>query len=318
MGLFRKKKDDPTEREALLAEIEQLRRRLDEADVQKERLYAQLHLIAEKNMTLDERVRSLDIAREELDERLASIDEARASLDDRVRIVSTTNDDLQDRIGSVATLSDRVQELADRLTTEPPTIPPPPPVLHDPRVETLTERLAIVEARNQEIDDLHRAVAALADASDGAADDERLAELAARLDTVIASIEAQREDVDTVRAGLGEVDSMRDELGQTASKLSALDSRMRSISFELTNQLTELSDDLERLLERPEIDLGPQVDPDQLQFALTAHVDEKVNAALGAIQQSTERLAAEQARYEIQFREDLAELAARFRTPAMR
>ena len=38
--------------------------------------------------------------------------------------------------------------------------------------------------------------------------------------------------------------------------------------------------------------------------------------AIEAVQSSTERLAAEQARYQIAFREDLAELAERLRRPA--
>ena len=41
-----------------------------------------------------------------------------------------------------------------------------------------------------------------------------------------------------------------------------------------------------------------------------------VSLAIEAVQQSTERLASEQARYQIQFRQDLAELAERLRRPA--
>ncbi len=55
--------------------------------------------------------------------------------------------------------------------------------------------------------------------------------------------------------------------------------RVTSVSTELANQLTEIGDDIEPMHE------------------------------------SAERLAAEQARYQIQFRQDLAELAERIRRP---
>ncbi|NND76548.1 MAG: hypothetical protein HKN44_16255 [Ilumatobacter sp.] len=321
MGLFRRKTADPRERDDLLAEIELLRQRLDEADLQKDRLYAKLHVVAETSMGIDERVRSLDHAREQFDDRLDSIDEARLALDDRVGMISSTSAELHDRLGYMGDLSCKVQELSSRLTTAPPTVPPPPPpVRDDPRVDALTERLALIETKNQEIDDLHQAIAALTDGSTtdaSEADDDRLTDLAGRLDDVTATLETQRDELAESKAGLEEIDAMRTDMASMTSKVSSLDSRMRSISFELTNQLTELSDDLQRLLDRPDLEPGPQIDPDQLQFTLNTQIEEKVGQALGAIHQSTERLAAEQARYEIKFREDLAELAERLRRPAL-
>ena len=46
---------------------------------------------------------------------------------------------------------------------------------------------------------------------------------------------------------------------------------------------------------------------------LEARITERLDAAIDDVLDSTERLAAEQARYEIQFRADLAELAERVR-----
>jgi hypothetical protein len=49
--------------------------------------------------------------------------------------------------------------------------------------------------------------------------------------------------------------------------------------------------------------------------ALEARISQRLDAAMDDVLDSTERLAAEQARYEIQFRADLAELAERLRRP---
>ncbi len=49
---------------------------------------------------------------------------------------------------------------------------------------------------------------------------------------------------------------------------------------------------------------------------LEARITERLDAAIDDVLDSTERLAAEQARYEIRFRADLAELAERIRRPS--
>ena len=62
---------------------------------------------------------------------------------------------------------------------------------------------------------------------------------------------------------------------------------------------------------------GITVDPDGLRVSADeferAQVSAEVDAAIDDVMNPTERLAAEQARYEIQFRADLAELAERLR-----
>ena len=74
-----------------------------------------------------------------------------------------------------------------------------------------------------------------------------------------------------------------DELGRRLdeldSRMTLLDDRVTSVSTELANQVNEIGNDIE------------------------------------PIQAGAERLAAEQARYQIQFRQDLAELAERVRRP---
>ena len=79
-------------------------------------------------------------------------------------------------------------------------------------------------------------------------------------------------------------------------QLSTLDDRVTSVSTELANQLTELGHDID---------------------ALGAHppTNGSVAETLGAVKEGQVRLASEQARYQIAFREDLARLAHELRRP---
>ena len=111
---------------------------------------------------------------------------------------------------------------------------------------------------------------------------------------------ATASEVETIRA---ELQSLRSELTKrtnelsliTAStnaldqRISALDARMAGMSTELTNQLHELGNEIQQLSERQD--------------------DPAVKAALDQLRVSQTRIANEQARYEIAFRQDLAMLA---------
>ena len=87
------------------------------------------------------------------------------------------------------------------------------------------------------------------------------------------------------------VDPRLDEL---AEELANLDARVTAVSTELANQLTELGKDIDALNDGP-----PPGGPD--------------GAVLGEIRDGQTRLANEQARYQIAFREDLARLAEQLR-----
>jgi Skp family chaperone for outer membrane proteins len=90
-----------------------------------------------------------------------------------------------------------------------------------------------------------------------------------------------------------ELDMLRARVQRLSDKIDQVDARITSISTELANQLTELSGDVESLAsDRPPTD-------DVVSEIRTAQVE----------------LASEQARYQIAFREDLAELAERLRRP---
>jgi methyl-accepting chemotaxis protein len=91
------------------------------------------------------------------------------------------------------------------------------------------------------------------------------------------------------------VDDLRARLDELARQTTSIDDRVTSVSMELAHQLTELSGDIDELTRR--------------------NSDSGGGASIDDLLDSTERLAAEQARYEIQFRSDLAELAERIRRP---
>ena len=89
--------------------------------------------------------------------------------------------------------------------------------------------------------------------------------------------------------------------------------------MELANQLTELSSDIDELNRRSNEPVGTDSTTDSATKAdtaeLEARISQRLDSAMDDVLGSTERLAAEQARYEIQFRADLAELAERLRRP---
>jgi chromosome segregation ATPase len=112
------------------------------------------------------------------------------------------------------------------------------------------------------------------------------------------------DDLEAIRA---EVASLRSELTKRSNELSlvtaatngldqriaALDTRIAGMSTELANQVHELGREIEQLAEREH--------------------EPETAAALEQIRISQTRIANEQARYEIAFRQDLAMLAERIR-----
>ena len=135
-----------------------------------------------------------------------------------------------------------------------------------------------------------------------AAQQQQIADIA-----LVATDSAERtqlalDALDERMAAAGPDDESRAQLEQLSTKVASLDDRVNQVSLELTNQLTELSGDLDRV---------------------NAHADatelvEKLSLRLDDVTGGQERLANEQARYAIQFREDLAELAERLRRPNAR
>jgi hypothetical protein len=85
-------------------------------------------------------------------------------------------------------------------------------------------------------------------------------------------------------------------LEELAAKLAELDARVSSVWTELANQITELGNDIDALNNR---------DP----------ADQPDGAVIDELRDGQVRLANEQARYQIAFREDLARVAEQLRRP---
>lgn len=263
----------------------------------------ELALLRDEISSLRERLNATDTQKAELLAKVDTVDQTNAVLYQRVDTLDATNSDLSHQVGTVGQLSAQVQELAERLTTTKPSVPPPPPTAAaDPRIDDLTSRVeTLATAMTDQVQPVDTAA---------------VAELTDRLDQLAAALARQSERLDGVtgtdgdRTDGADVDALRSQMSQMAEKMSALDMRMTNVSTELANQLTELSNDLDVLLEQDRADGTAAGD--------SGEPSEAVTAALANVQKSTERLAAEQARYEIQFREDLAELADRLRRPSTR
>ncbi len=117
----------------------------------------------------------------------------------------------------------------------------------------------------------------------------------------------------TAADGSGDLEEHGDELRQRfddlVQQISSIDQRVTSVSMELANQLIELGTEIDGLSRRSQE--SADVDTSELD----ARIAERLDTAIDDVLDSTERLAAEQARYQIQFRSDLAELAERIRRP---
>jgi DNA repair exonuclease SbcCD ATPase subunit len=133
----------------------------------------------------------------------------------------------------------------------------------------------------------------------------------ARLDRIEERLDA----LDESRA------STSDRLDEIAATAAGIDERVTNISTELANQLTELSTDIDYVAQgMPTSSGATPIDPEILEAKLQQRLDEEIDAKLGIelneVRANAERLAMEQARYEIKFRQDLADLADRLRRPS--
>jgi chromosome segregation ATPase len=303
MGLFRKKTDTPDRINELALEVAALRGRLDASEA----------------------------ARTELEGKLSSI--------------GTDQANLQSRVTSIDELSAQVDELDHRITDVPsPTPPPPPPSTTDPavaaqRLDELESRLTAIDRLTDRLNALsatvaHQELTAAARDESLASDEALLGDISNRLEDLSAAVANHYTQLASTKESLADIDELRDQVSrltaapdttdertnerdgadieeitkqmtQLADRLEALDGRVTNVSVELANQLTELSSDLDQL--HSSDSGGGDVD--------TTLIEERIGSSLESIRNGQERLAAEQARYEIQFRADLADLAERLRRP---
>ena len=114
----------------------------------------------------------------------------------------------------------------------------------------------------------------------------KIERLTARLDERPPEPEAPTPAIDPA-----EIEQLNARMQRISERIDEVDQRISSISTELANQITELSGDIEAMG-------GNEPPTDEI-------VDE--------LREAQTRLAGEQARYQIAFRQDLAELADRLR-----
>jgi DNA repair exonuclease SbcCD ATPase subunit len=211
---------------------------------------------------------------------------------------------IREELAGVAAIRQQLDEVADTTNTlqasvahaaaAEPTNPGPDPDTFA-RLDELARRLADVESISQQVAELN----------------DRVNVVAATADQLAATPPPEAPTFDT-----SAIDSLRDQLGMLAERvtasdadargtkelLAALDQRLTGIGTELANQMSELGRDIDGLAERA-----------PAQQVAAGMVSDEVIAEL---KNSQVKLAAEQARYEIAFRQDLATLAEHLRRPA--
>jgi len=221
--------------------------------------------------------------------------------------------ELSERVNHLGELSERVDQVAE-LAAQPAqalVAPTPPPA--EPDFE-LAARIATLEANAEQIDALTSQLAALTDRVDihGNVRDqlvaitERVEEMSRQgIDTrqlqldlgeLVASSTLNRElsdELAQLRDLAERVTATEDDSRRTRDQVNLLDQRLAQMATELTNQLGELSGEIDQLATRPMTVAAPAVD----------------DAAVDALRSGQVKLASEQARFEIGFREDLARLA---------
>jgi DNA repair exonuclease SbcCD ATPase subunit len=220
----------------------------------------------------------LDSLRTELDsmrERLDGADRTNAVLETRLTAIDQSNETFEQRLEKAETVS---QAEPTPLLVSTPAPPPPPPA---------------------------------GNIGAAAINEGDLNEIAGQLEELSVTVAAHYTELSAGRAQMDAVDGLNERFGEIAEQISTIDVRVTNVSFELANQLTELSRDIEAVSEQRSASTEqPPITP---VAAIEDQIEDQIDSALDEVRESAERLAAEQARYEIQFREDLADLAERMR-----
>lgn len=293
-------------------------------------------------MEIKARLQAAEQSRAIVESRLAALDATTLALSNQQQALLDGGAIRRDDSDPRGTLRPRIDEIeariAEMLTRPEPMLPPPsgiaPPALpHDhttARIDELAERVASVEALGTQLSQLSARV--MAQAEFGAQLStlrDRIAELQAAADAVPqsaqtdelpdtndldrAAIDELRGLINALSARVAITEALADQLGQlaeratttdaasrrSAEQVAALEQRLDSVGTELANQLSELGRDIDGLAKHAA-------------QAASGTVDE---AVIESLRNGQIKLANEQARYEIAFREDLAVLAENLRKP---
>ena len=285
MGLFSRRAETKQELEELRAELNVMRRRLDETEFVKQQLADQVGRLGAAQQQLTGQVGEVEGKVGSVESQVVTVAGSIAPAIDSaiVQAASVVEvSQLRAEMERLGTLATTVEQLRESIAAQQLAAASTEGSLTKDQA-ALTDRLEELAAT------LTKQQAQLADVALVATDTAERADAA--LDEMRSTVDADgHRDDNTV---------LRNQLGQLAEKVGAIDARVNQVSVELTNQLTELSGDLDRA--------GAQADASELIEQITAQLDD--------ITGGQERLANEQARYTIQFREDLAELADRLRRP---
>jgi DNA repair exonuclease SbcCD ATPase subunit len=225
--------------------------------------------------------------------------------------------ELSQQVSSTSSLAGEVDALRQQVSSAPPTDPGEPgAAAPDPemlaRLDALSERVADIDSLSErvaEIGSLSERVAEIDALRSRLADVDALAEQVTQMQSASADPQEPSAFVDPAIT-----DELREQIGMLAERvaatdtearatreqLSVLDQRVSSIGTELANQISELGRDIDSLAEHTPAEVAGGGVNDQV---------------ITALRESQVRLAAEQARYEIAFREDLAALAEQLRKP---
>jgi DNA repair exonuclease SbcCD ATPase subunit len=306
--LFNKKKKQQQQQEAESAAAKLVAAPRAEAELD-EAIRARLDTVLAEKAELEQRIAALDEANAKIDSRLAALDHGVVKISEELLNLSSA---------SRAT-SDRLRSIDER------------GVDADGRLDAIDRRLGEVESLAGDLDEINARIRSF-EAQPAPADPPTVSSVevpaevpaAVPAETQFTSVPppppppalAPPPPAATATDELSErIAELRDQLDDLARQTSTVDARVTSVSMELANQLTELSSDIDELNRRSSGSTDGASPTDVDTAALEARIAERLDAAIDDVLDSTERLAAEQARYEIQFRADLAELANRLRRP---
>jgi len=280
MGLFNRRAETKQELDALRAELQMVRGRLDESEEEKRRFAEHLGQLGGAQDRLATQIGTVE-------QHVGSVAGSIAPAIDSAIVQAASAADVEQvqvELARMSGLTAHVEQLRETVAAHQLAVAS--------NGDAATAEQAALHARLEEL------AAALARQQEHIADVALVAtDAAERTDTALDEVRtAAHADATADRDTNAE---LRAQLGQLAEKVGAVDSRVNQVSLELTNQLTELSGDLDRASARA----------DALDMV------EQLTTQLHDVTGGQQRLANEQARYAIQFREDLAELADRLRRP---
>ena len=252
-----------------------------------------------------------------LQAQLDEVNSERAALEARIATLGTTNDQLDQRL---AALDHGVQSMGEQLVTLSTSS-----TETTRRIELIDDRVDQVEALRGDLDEINQRIQAFEpvgtptpgpppppDQTSGPLEVPPPPGAALRVPVAADPLLIEFDAPDDLNE---RVEQLREQLDELTRQTSSIDSRVTSVSMELANQLTELGSDIDELNRRWNQPAGSGSASDVDTAELEARIAERLDVAIDDVLDSTQRLAAEQARYEIQFRSDLAELAERIRRP---